>query len=47
MIITTTPDVQDRPVREYLSIVTGEVLGAQNGMLMVTAAGATMKLQAK
>jgi uncharacterized protein YbjQ (UPF0145 family) len=29
MIVTTTPDVQDRKVREYLGIVTGEaIIGA-------------------
>lgn len=29
MIVTTTPTVQDRPVREYLGLVTGEaILGA-------------------
>ena len=29
MIITTTPDVEGRPVREYLGIVTGEaIIGA-------------------
>ena len=108
MIITTTPDVEGRPVREYLGIVTGEaiiganifrdmlagirdivggragayeeslrrareealremsveakergadaiigvdldyeVLGAQNGMLMVTSSGTAVKLAAE
>lgn len=29
MIVTTTPDVEGRPVREYLGIVTGEaIIGA-------------------
>lgn len=30
MIITTTPMVEDRPVREYLGIVTGEVIVGAN-----------------
>ena len=33
MIITTTPSVEGRAIREY------KVLGADNGMLMVTASG--------
>lgn len=30
MIITTTPTVESRPVREYLGIVTGEVIVGAN-----------------
>ena len=48
MIITTTPSVEGRAIREYKGIAFGEVtagvnfikdLGADNGMLMVTASG--------
>ena len=32
MIVTTTPSVEDRPIEEYLGIVTGEaILGAHIG----------------
>ena len=30
MIITTTPEIQDRPIRDYLGIVTGEVIVGAN-----------------
>ena len=30
MIITTTPSVENRPIREYLGIVTGEVIVGAN-----------------
>ncbi|MCJ2187041.1 MAG: heavy metal-binding domain-containing protein [Novosphingobium sp.] len=30
MIVTTTPAIEDRPVREYLGIVTGEVIVGAN-----------------
>lgn len=30
MIITTTPNVEGRPIREYLGIVTGEVIVGAN-----------------
>lgn len=30
MIITTTPNIEDRPVKEYLGIVSGEVIAGVN-----------------
>ena len=30
MIITTTPEIQNRPIRDYLGIVTGEVIVGAN-----------------
>ena len=30
MIITTTPEIQGRPIRDYLGIVTGEVIVGAN-----------------
>ena len=49
MILTTTPSVEGRQILEYKGIIFGEVisgvdvdyevLGSNNGMLMVTASG--------
>ena len=44
MILTTTPSVQGRSIVEYKGVVFGEVLGTDNGMLMVTASGTAVKL---
>jgi len=48
MLITTTNVVEDRHIRQYLGVVAGEaIMGAviRYGMLMVTAAGAAVKLE--
>jgi uncharacterized protein YbjQ (UPF0145 family) len=54
MILTTTPSIENRSIASYLGIVTGEaivganidyeVLGSNNGMLMVSISGTAVKL---
>ncbi|MCR5071398.1 MAG: heavy metal-binding domain-containing protein [Bacteroidales bacterium] len=44
MILTTTPAIEGRTIVEYKGVVFGEVLGENNGMLMVTASGTAVKL---
>ena len=53
MILTTTPTIEGRAILEYRGVVFGEVisgvnyyevLGENNGMLMVTASGTAVKL---
>ena len=45
MILTTTPSIEGRAIRTDHGIVTGEaIVGAHNGMLMVTASGTAVKL---
>jgi uncharacterized protein YbjQ (UPF0145 family) len=48
MLMTTTPSVENRRIREYKGIVTGEaIVGANifNGMLMVAATGTAVVLE--
>ena len=55
MIITTTPSVEGKKITEYKGIVSGEVisgvdvdyevLGSNNGMLMVTASGTAVVVE--
>ncbi len=58
MILTTTPTIEGRTIKEYQGVIFGEViadavvgidldyevLGTNNGMLMVTASGTAVKL---
>jgi uncharacterized protein YbjQ (UPF0145 family) len=40
LLITTTPNIEGKRIKEYLGIVTGEaVVGEKNGMLMVSVSG--------
>lgn len=41
MILTTTPTVEGRQIREYKGVVLGEA----NGMLMVTASGTAVVIE--
>jgi uncharacterized protein YbjQ (UPF0145 family) len=48
MILTTTPTIEGRAIMEYKGSINGldiyyEVLGENNGMLMVTASGTAVK----
>jgi uncharacterized protein YbjQ (UPF0145 family) len=40
MIVTTTPAIEGKRITRYCGVVAGEaILGAGNGMLMVSASG--------
>ena len=40
MILSTTPQIEGHPIREYKGVVTGEVIiGANGSMLMVATSG--------